>query len=99
MAEVFHRPQLAAELATRLLHPGVLDEGLCLGLFLYGIRRTGKTTFLRTDLGPELVEQGAVVIYVDLWRDTKVSPAALVKAAVRQTLIQLATPPHPSWPA
>ncbi len=95
MAEVFRRPQLAAELAARLLRPGVLDEGLRSGLFLSGLRRTGKTTFLRTDLVPELEAQGAVVIYVDLWSDTKVSPAALVQAAVRQTLKQLATPSSP----
>jgi hypothetical protein len=95
VAEVFRRPQLAAELAARLLHPSVLDEGLRSGLFLSGLRRTGKTTFLRTDLVPELEAQGAVVIYVDLWSDTKVSPAALVQAAVRQTLKQLATPSSP----
>jgi len=86
---------LAAELTTRLLRPGVLDEGLRSGLFLSGLRRTGKTTFLRTDLVPELEAQGALVIYVDLWSDTKVSPAALVQAAVRQTLTQLATPSSP----
>ncbi len=95
MAEVFRRPQLAAEMAARLLRPGILDEGLRSGLFLSGLRRTGKTTFLRTDLVPELEAQGAVVIYVDLWSDTKVSPAALVQAAVRQTLKQLATPSSP----
>ncbi len=95
MAEVFRRPHLAAELAARLLRPGVLDEGLRSGLFLSGLRRTGKTTFLRNDLVPELEAQGAVVIYVDLWSDTKVSPAALVQAAVRQTLDQLATPTSP----
>jgi hypothetical protein len=95
VAEVFRRPQLAAEMAARLLRPGILDEGLRSGLFLSGLRRTGKTTFLRTDLVPELEAQGAVVIYVDLWSDTKVSPAALVQAAVRQTLKQLATPSSP----
>ena len=95
MAEVFRRSQLATEIAARLLRPGVLDEGLRSGLFLSGLRRTGKTTFLRTDLVPELEAQGAVVIYVDLWSDTKVSPAALVQSAVRQTLKQLATPSSP----
>lgn len=95
MAEVFRRPRLAAELADRLLRPGVLDEGLRSGLFLSGLRRTGKTTFLRTDLVPELEAQGAVVIYVDLWSDTKASPARLVQSAVRQTLSQLATPSSP----
>ena len=95
MPEVFRRPRLAAELAGRLLRPGVLDEGLRSGLFLSGLRRTGKTTFLRTDLVPELEARGAVVIYVDLWSDTKASPAALVQAAVRQTLSQLVTPSSP----
>ena len=95
MPEVFRRPLLAAELAERLLRPGVLDEGLRSGLFLSGLRRTGKTTFLRTDLVPELEAQGALVIYVDLWSDTKASPAALVQAAVCQTLSQLVTPSSP----
>ncbi|MFN9643864.1 MAG: ATP-binding protein, partial [Cyanobacteriota bacterium] len=95
MAEVFRRPQLAAELAGRLLRPGVLDEGLRSGLFLSGLRRTGKTTFLCTDLLPELEGRGAVVIDVDLWSDTKASPAALVQGALRQTLRLLATPRSP----
>ena len=59
MAGLFHRPELAAQLAARLLHPGVLDEGLRSGLFLSGLRRTGKTTFLRNDLIPELEREGA----------------------------------------
>jgi len=92
LAAVFRRPRLAAELAGRLLHPGVLDEGLRSGLFLSGLRRTGKTTFLLTDLVPELEAQGAVVIYVDLWSDIKVSPATLVYAAVRRLLTELVTP-------
>ena len=95
MPEVFRRPRLAAELAGRLWRPGVLDGGLRSGLFLSGLRRTGKTTFLRTDLVPELEAQGALVIYVDLWSDTKASPAALAQAAVRQTLSQLVTPSSP----
>ncbi|MFM8935366.1 MAG: AAA family ATPase [Vulcanococcus sp.] len=95
MTEVFHRPRLAAELAGRLLQPGVLDEGLRSGLFLSGLRRTGKTTFLRTDLVPELEAQGAVVIYVDLWSDTKANPSTLVQAAVRQTLSELVSPSSP----
>lgn len=93
--EVFRRPRFAAELAGRLLKPGVLDEGLRSGLFISGLRRTGKTTFLRTDLVPELEAQGALVIYVDLWSDTKASPASLVHAAVRQTLSQLVPPSSP----
>jgi hypothetical protein len=95
VAEVFRRAQLAAELASRLLRPGVLDEGLRSGLFLSGPRRIGKTTFLRSDLVPELEARGAVVIYVDLWSDIKASPAALVHGAVRRTLAALESPRSP----
>ena len=35
----------------------MLDEGLRSDLFLSGLRRTGKTTFLRNDLVPELQSQ------------------------------------------
>ena len=79
-------------MAQRLLRPSVLDEGLRSGLFLSGLRRTGKTTFLRNDLIPALEEQGALVIYVDLWSDTKANPATLVHAAVRRALEELQTP-------
>lgn len=54
---VFSRPHLAAELADRLLRPGVLDGGFRSGLVLSGPRHTGKTTFLRTDLVRELVRE------------------------------------------
>ncbi|MXW40435.1 MAG: ATP-binding protein [Synechococcus sp. SB0668_bin_15] len=92
MAAIFRRPELAAQMASQLLHPGVLDEGLRSGLFLSGLRRTGKTTFLRNDLIPALEQQGALVIYVDLWSDTKASPGALVRGAVRQALAELQSP-------
>lgn len=73
-------------MVRKLLHPGVSGEGWRSGLFLSGLRRTGKTTFLRKDLIPVLEEQGALVIYVDLWSDTSVSPGALVYRAVRDAL-------------
>ena len=41
---------------------------------------------------PELEAKGAVMIYVDLWSDIKVSPATLVYAAVRRMLADLVTP-------
>ena len=50
------------------------------------MRRTGKTTFLRNDLIPALQQQGALVIYVDLWSNTKVGPGELVHRAVRHAL-------------
>lgn len=79
-------------MASQLLHPGVLDEGSRSGLFLSGLRRTGKTTFLRNDLIPALEQQGALVIYVDLWSDTQASPGELVYKAVRQALTELQSP-------
>lgn len=92
MSSIFQRPELAEEMANQLLNPGVLDEGLRSGLFLSGLRRTGKTTFLRTDLIPALEEAGALVIYVDLWSDTLANPATLVHDAIRKTLQELQTP-------
>ena len=92
MTAIFPRPELAKKMADQLLHPGVLDEGLRSGLFLSGLRRTGKTTFLRNDLIPALEQQGALVIYVDLWSDTKARPDALVHRAVRQALTALQSP-------
>ena len=49
-------------MAQQLLNPGILAEGLRSGLFISGLRRTGKTTFLIPDLLPALEEKGAVVI-------------------------------------
>ena len=82
-------------MASQLLDPGILDEGLRSGLFLSGLRRTGKTTFLRNDLIPVLEQQGALVIYVDLWSDIKVSPGELVHRAVRHALAELQSSASP----
>ena len=92
MSSIYRRPALASQMAKQLLNPGVLDEGLRSGLFLSGLRRTGKTTFLLNDLIPAFEEAGALVIYVDLWSDTQTSAAVLVLAAVRKTLAELQTP-------
>jgi len=88
----FRRTELAQQMAHKLLQPGILDQGLRSGLFLSGLRRTGKTTFLRQDLIPALEGMGAVVIYVDLWADTKADPSTLVHAAIRKALDELRTP-------
>ncbi len=92
MSSIFQRPELAETMANQLLNPGVLDEGLRSGLFLSGLRRTGKTTFLRNDLIPALEAEGALVIYVDLWSDTLANPATLVHNAIHKTLKDLQTP-------
>ncbi|MCM2459518.1 ATP-binding protein [Pseudomonas sp. CG7] len=92
MSSIFQRPELAESMANQLLNPGVLDEGLRSGLFLSGLRRTGKTTFLRSDLIPALEKEGVLVIYVDLWSDTLANPATLLHDAIRKTLQELQTP-------
>ncbi|WP_260962816.1 ATP-binding protein [Pseudomonas citri] len=92
MSSIFQRPELAESMANQLLNPGVLEEGLRSGLFLSGSRRTGKTTFLRSDLIPALEKEGALVIYVDLWSDTLANPATLLHDAIRKTLQALQTP-------
>lgn len=56
------------------------------GLFLAAPRRTGKSTFLQTDLKPELERQGMVVVYVDLWSDQRRDPGTLVAEAIGRTL-------------
>jgi hypothetical protein len=92
VTSIYRRPRLAASMAQQLLEPGVLDEGLRSGLFLSGLRRTGKTTFLINDLIPALEESGALVIYVDLWSDVQVNPSELVHRAIRKVLAELQTP-------
>lgn len=79
-------------MAQQLLHPGPLDEAFRSGLFISGVRRTGKTTFLRHDLIPALEARGALVIYVDLWSDTQANPARLVHSAVKGALAELQEP-------
>lgn len=73
----YHRDQYAADLAQQLLKPTALQVQVRSGVFLSGIRRIGKTTFLRQDLIPALEAKGALVIYVDLWADRSKSPASL----------------------
>lgn len=92
MTDIYKRPELAKKMANQLLDPGPLDEGLRSGLFLSGQRRTGKTTFLITDLVPALEAAGALVIYVDLWSDVSANPSDLIRAAVREKLREVQTP-------
>lgn len=92
MSQYFPRPALAAQIAKQLIRPDVLNEGLRSGLFISGQRRTGKTTFLLRDLIPALEQEGALVIYVDLWTDTKANPAQLVRSAIAKALDELQTP-------
>jgi hypothetical protein len=89
---VFHRPSYAQALAQQLLNPGPLDQGLRSGVFLSGIRRIGKTTFIRQDFVPALLHHGALVLYVDLWTDRSRPPMALMQEAVRAAASELEHP-------
>ena len=90
--DVFHRTAYAEQMAQQLLQPSPLQMNVRSGVLLSGIRRVGKTTFLRQDLVPALEARGALVVYVDLWADRSKSPATLVLDAVRATLQQMQTP-------
>ncbi|MEO9102079.1 MAG: ATP-binding protein [Rhodoferax sp.] len=72
-----------------MLQPKGLMKKVRSGLFLGGLRRIGKTTFLRGDLIPALEAQGAIVVYVDLWSNTAAKPSDLLLGAVRKTLAEL----------
>ncbi len=91
-SSLYHRTPYANDMAKQLLQPSALQLQVRSGVFLSGIRRIGKTTFLRQDLIPALETMGALVIYVDLWADRSKSPASLIHEAVRTTLAQLTTP-------
>ena len=89
---VFHRSPYAQALAQQLLHPGPLDQGLLSGVFLSGIRRIGKTTFIKQDFIPALLDHGALVLYVDLWTDRTRPPMSLLQDAMRAAAAELQQP-------
>lgn len=78
------RGALAASYCDALEGRGILDASP--GLFLAGPRRTGKSTFLREDLMPQMRLRGWEPLYVDLWSDRARDPAGLIIAAIRQAL-------------
>lgn len=78
----FHRKELAKRIAA-----GLMSEEGASGLFLTGARRTGKSTFIREDLVPELRDvHGTHVVYVDLWADLAANPGAVIADALRTEL-------------
>ncbi|WP_051340836.1 ATP-binding protein [Azospirillum halopraeferens] len=81
---LFHRPELARRIVDRLTgdSPFGAEPTLC----LTAPRRTGKSTFLRHDLTPELDNRHIGVVYVDLWSDRNADPGHLVAEAIRQAL-------------
>ena len=85
MGAVFHRKAIAMDFARKILLDAPASSTSS-GLFLAAPRRTGKSTFLREDLWPELEAQGALVIYTDLWENRKAEPGHVIAAAVRQEM-------------
>lgn len=81
----FPRAKLAAEIATALQGRTLFGDAPN-GLFLAAPRRTGKSTFLRQDLLPELQRRDIVVVYVDLWADQKRDPGDLIAEAVARVV-------------
>ena len=82
---VFKRAALAKRLADSILQTAV-GSSAASGLFLAAPRRTGKSTFLREDLRPELQSRNVLSLYVDLWADKKADPGDVIVGAVRTEL-------------
>jgi hypothetical protein len=85
MREVFHRHALAASMARQILSSAAASASSS-GLFLAAPRRTGKSTFLREDLRPELARLGAIVVYADLWENRKTDPGEVITKAIKTEL-------------
>lgn len=83
----YPRTALAGELADALQGKVTFSDAPN-GLFLAAPRRTGKSTFLQTDLMPELEKRGTVVVYVDLWSDQKRDPGSLIAEVVGRALFK-----------
>jgi LmbE family N-acetylglucosaminyl deacetylase len=87
----FPRPNLAQRIADELVGASLLSDARN-GLFLAQARRTGKSWFLQRDLKPALEAKGWIVLYVDLWKDTKRDPASLIS-----DVIESAFEEHLGW--
>ncbi|MGE4241594.1 AAA family ATPase [Ramlibacter sp.] len=81
----FPRTALAEQLVQALQGRAFLGD-VHNGLFLAAPRRTGKSTFLRSDLQPTLESAGVTVVYVDLWADPRRDPGALIAEAIGGSL-------------
>ncbi len=85
MTKLFKRTDLAIEVADKILFTSPTSASSS-GLFLAAPRRTGKSTFLREDLRPQLEAKGALVLYVDLWENRQTDPGDAIVNAIRAEL-------------
>ncbi|MBK0327923.1 hypothetical protein I5535_11540 [Rhodobacteraceae bacterium F11138] len=92
--EVFHypRPDLAASIAKQLTPDPIF--GALSGLYLAAPRRTGKSTFLRRDLVPAILEADKFPIVVDLWEDRSRDPSDILRRRIGQALEDLRSTPE-----
>lgn len=81
---LINRPEVAEAIAQWLTMDPLV--GRSSGVFLAAPRRTGKSTFLRSDLVPLLKSKNYTVIYVDLWADRTSDASNLLKSALRRSL-------------
>ncbi|NWC94004.1 MULTISPECIES: hypothetical protein [unclassified Pseudomonas] len=81
---ILSRKLLAEALARDLAGESFADYSS--GMFLAAPRRTGKSTFLRNDLIPECKARGWLPVYVDLWMNREIDPAALISGAIGKAL-------------
>ncbi|MEI8397456.1 MAG: AAA family ATPase [Rhodospirillaceae bacterium] len=81
---LFHRPKLAISLAD--VADGSAPFGSEPTVCLAAPRRTGKSTFIRHDLRPELENRHILAVYVDLWSDRAADPAHLIAEALKAEL-------------
>ena len=82
--EVFHREELAKRLAAELMSADSAS-----GLFVTGPRRTGKSTFIREDLIPELSKTyNTQIVYADLWEDKSANPGHVIVEAIKRELLK-----------
>lgn len=82
---LYHRPHLAQRFAKQILSVSVGSASVS-GVFFAAPRRTGKSTFVREDLRPELEASGALVVYADLWANPTADPGDVIVGAIRAKL-------------
>lgn len=80
----YHRSALASSYCDALEGNGIVDASS--GLFLAAPRRTGKSTFLREDMVPEMKRRGWETVYIDLWDDRSRDPAELIAETIAAAL-------------
>jgi len=90
---VYRRQDLAKAYCLALSGRSHLKDARS-GLFLAAPRRTGKSTFLRQDLVPEIEAEDWHPIYVDLWSDRNRNPAELIAEAISEELDKVAPLPR-----